>query len=56
MIEINPFNDYDGCGTSGAMFDWKADHKVIFEGPFEFRLETGIIRCKNMLILYSKEE
>ncbi len=41
VIEINPFNDYDGCGTSAALFDWKKDRKVLDEGPFEFRIETG---------------
>jgi hypothetical protein len=43
LIELNPFNDYEGCGTSAAMFDWTADREVL-EGraPFEFRIETEV--------------
>ncbi len=39
VIEINPFNDYTGCGTSACMFDWKSDRAVLDgEAPFEFRM------------------
>jgi len=39
VIEINPFDNYIGCGTSPALFDWKKDRKTLDEGPFEFRIE-----------------
>jgi hypothetical protein len=29
VIELNPFNDYEGCGTSSCMFDWKKDRLVL---------------------------
>jgi hypothetical protein len=29
LIEMNPFADYEGCGTSSCMFDWKADRAVL---------------------------
>jgi hypothetical protein len=29
VIEINPFNDYEGCGTSACMFDWKKDRQIL---------------------------
>lgn len=41
LIEMNPFNDYEGCGTSAAMFDWSKDGDILFgRKPFEFRVET----------------
>ncbi len=38
LLEINPFNNYAGCGTSACLFNWSADRDVL-EGraPFEFR-------------------
>lgn len=39
VIELNPFNDYLGCGTSSCMFDWKADRAVLDgNAPFEIRI------------------
>jgi len=40
VIEINPFNNYEGCGTSASMFNWTKDRKVLDEGPFQFRIEV----------------
>jgi hypothetical protein len=39
LLEINPFNNYPGCGTSACLFDWRADREVL-EGraPFELRI------------------
>ena len=39
LLEINPFNNYAGCGTSACLFDWRADREVL-EGrrPFELRI------------------
>eukprot|EP00007_Cunea_sp_BSH-02190019_P001082 CAMPEP_0174235266 /NCGR_PEP_ID=MMETSP0417-20130205/4772_1 /TAXON_ID=242541 /ORGANISM="Mayorella sp, Strain BSH-02190019" /LENGTH=348 /DNA_ID=CAMNT_0015313751 /DNA_START=167 /DNA_END=1210 /DNA_ORIENTATION=+ len=37
IVELNPF---DPLGTDAAMFNWKTDHEVMFNGPFEFRWES----------------
>lgn len=29
LIEVNPFNDYEGCGTSASLFDWKKDSSLL---------------------------
>jgi len=40
IIELNPFRDYEGNGTSACMFDWKKDNDLLFgKIPFEFRVE-----------------
>eukprot|EP01091_Cochliopodium_minus_P010181 TRINITY_DN2651_c2_g1_i2.p1 TRINITY_DN2651_c2_g1~~TRINITY_DN2651_c2_g1_i2.p1 ORF type:complete len:365 (-),score=104.83 TRINITY_DN2651_c2_g1_i2:260-1354(-) len=40
IIELNPFRDYEGNGTSSCMFDWEKDKSLLFgESPFEFRME-----------------
>lgn len=39
LIELNPFRDYEGNGTSSCMFDWQADRAILFgEAPFELRI------------------
>jgi len=41
VIELNPFGEYEGMGTSTSMFDKIKDHEVLFgNGPWEFRIET----------------
>ena len=40
IIELNPFRDYEGNGTSSCMFDWKTDDDLLFgRKPFEFWVE-----------------
>jgi len=36
VLELNQFKSTTGPG----LFDWEKDHKVLFEGPFEFRVLT----------------
>lgn len=38
VIELNPFNNYEGAGTGGSLFHWTGDRDIL-EGkePFEFR-------------------
>lgn len=41
VMELNPFHDYEGCGTSACMFDWRVDADVLAgRAPFEFRFVT----------------
>eukprot|EP00823_Brevimastigomonas_motovehiculus_P005894 TRINITY_DN4572_c0_g1_i1.p1 TRINITY_DN4572_c0_g1~~TRINITY_DN4572_c0_g1_i1.p1 ORF type:complete len:385 (+),score=50.97 TRINITY_DN4572_c0_g1_i1:80-1234(+) len=45
VIEINPFGEFAGMGTSPAMFDLVQDHDTLFgKAKFEFRIETGPYR------------
>ena len=40
IIELNPFRDYEGNGTSSCMYDWEKDRALLFgESPFEFKIE-----------------
>jgi hypothetical protein len=38
VVELNPYNNYEGAGTGGSLFHWNFDREVL-EGtkPFEFR-------------------
>jgi len=39
VIELNPFNDYLGCGTDPGLFSWKDDRDIVDgKAPFEFRI------------------
>eukprot|EP01122_Echinamoeba_exundans_P009391 TRINITY_DN3311_c0_g1_i4.p1 TRINITY_DN3311_c0_g1~~TRINITY_DN3311_c0_g1_i4.p1 ORF type:complete len:637 (+),score=82.28 TRINITY_DN3311_c0_g1_i4:307-2217(+) len=43
VVELNPYNNYEGAGTGGSLFHWNFDREVL-EGikPFEFRtLDTA---------------
>jgi hypothetical protein len=45
VIEINPFGEYDGMGTSTCMFNKKKkeDADILFgRSKFEFRVETSL--------------
>lgn len=56
VIELNPFNDYVGCGTDPGLFNWKADRKVVDgESPFEFRVREAEFDVKPNLILQWRE-
>lgn len=33
MIELNPFNNYLGAGTGGALFSWENDIEILKKGP-----------------------
>jgi len=37
VIELNPYNDYEGCGAGSCLFDWKKDREVLTNG-YEFRI------------------
>jgi len=40
IIELNPFGDYEGMGTSTSMFDKVKDRAILFgDAPWEFRVE-----------------
>jgi len=39
ILEMNPYNNFEGCGTDAALFNWKLDRKLLDEGPFECRFE-----------------
>eukprot|EP00005_Dracoamoeba_jomungandri_P004086 CAMPEP_0174251732 /NCGR_PEP_ID=MMETSP0439-20130205/1466_1 /TAXON_ID=0 /ORGANISM="Stereomyxa ramosa, Strain Chinc5" /LENGTH=321 /DNA_ID=CAMNT_0015332129 /DNA_START=15 /DNA_END=976 /DNA_ORIENTATION=- len=42
VIEINPFKDFEGCGTDPGMFSWENDRAVLDgESAFEFRIQEG---------------
>jgi len=42
VIELNPFNDYEGCGTDPCLFDWKKDQNILVgKEPFEFRVRKS---------------
>lgn len=54
VIELNPFNDYAGCGTDPGLFDWKVDRRVIDgeeEELFEFRIREAEFNVKPHIIL-----
>jgi hypothetical protein len=52
VIELNPFNDYEGCGTDPGLFNWKADRKVVDgEAPLEFRVREEPFDVKPGIIL-----
>ena len=56
MIELNPFNDYKGAGTGGALFHWTQDIKVLMEGPLEIRvIEKPIANCSHRISLFGAE-
>lgn len=42
IIECNPFNDYDSCGTSSCLFDWRKDERTLrgTRATLEFRWQT----------------
>merc|ERR1712196_136920 len=59
VIELNPYGNYDGMGTSTAMFDIKKDHAILFapvnddktndiSNTFEFRLEVTKLKDINL--------
>jgi len=35
VIELNPFHDYEGCGTDPGLFSWKDDREIV-DGKKEF--------------------
>jgi hypothetical protein len=52
VIELNPFHDYEGCGTDPGLFDWKIDRKIVDgEAPFEFRVREEPFDVKPHIIL-----
>jgi len=39
IVELNDFNDYEGCGAHAELFDWVDDKDVLTgNAPFEIRL------------------
>lgn len=56
VIELNPFNDYVGCGTDPGLFNWKADREVVDgHGQFEFRVREAEFDVKPGIILQWRE-
>ena len=51
ILELNPFNDYEGCGTDPGLFNWKADRELL-DGhqPFEFRIREEPFDVKPNII------
>jgi len=39
IVELNDFNDFEGCGANAELFDWTKDRAILSgEAPFEIRL------------------
>eukprot|EP01130_Rhizamoeba_saxonica_P001348 TRINITY_DN11212_c0_g1_i1.p1 TRINITY_DN11212_c0_g1~~TRINITY_DN11212_c0_g1_i1.p1 ORF type:complete len:367 (-),score=93.24 TRINITY_DN11212_c0_g1_i1:58-1158(-) len=39
IVELNDFNDFEGCGANAELFDWQEDNDILTgNAPFEFRL------------------
>jgi len=39
IVELNDFNDYEGCGAHAELFDWNDDKDILTgKAPFEIRL------------------
>jgi len=39
IVELNDFNDYEGCGAHAELFDWNDDKEILTgKAPFEIRL------------------
>lgn len=38
VIELNPFLD----STDGALFSWREEREILENGPFQFRVRTGV--------------
>jgi hypothetical protein len=56
VIELNPFNDYAGCGTDPGLFDWRRDRRVVDgDAPFEFRVREAPFDVKPHIILQWRE-
>ena len=56
VIELNPFNDYVGCGTDPGLFDWRRDRRVVDgDAPFEFRVREAAFDVKPHIILQWRE-
>jgi len=45
VVELNPFNNYDGAGTGGSLFRWSEPDRDVLEGkePFQFRYELALL-------------
>jgi len=57
VIELNPFNDYKGAGTGGALFSWTQDIKVLMEGPLEIRVvEKTLENCSHTIEVFGAEK
>ncbi|KAL6078085.1 Cell division cycle protein 123 [Balamuthia mandrillaris] len=51
VIELNPFHNYEGCGTDAGLFNWALDRKIVDgEAPFEFRVREEAFDVKQNLI------
>jgi hypothetical protein len=56
VIELNPFNDYVGCGTDPGLFNWRTDRQVVEgDAPFEFRVREAAFDVKPHIILQWRE-
>lgn len=56
LIELNPFNDYKGAGTGGALFFWKEDINIIKNGPLEIRVVEKLIpNCSHRISIFGAE-
>lgn len=41
LIEVNPYNNYEGAGTGGSLFSWSADRAELEDGSsVSFRILT----------------
>jgi len=39
IVELNDFNDYEGCGAHAELFDWAVDRDILTgKAPFEIRI------------------
>eukprot|EP01087_Luapelamoeba_hula_P016383 TRINITY_DN5034_c2_g1_i1.p1 TRINITY_DN5034_c2_g1~~TRINITY_DN5034_c2_g1_i1.p1 ORF type:complete len:344 (+),score=66.96 TRINITY_DN5034_c2_g1_i1:114-1145(+) len=52
VIELNPFNDYEGCGTDPCLFNWKTDREIVDgDKPFEFRIRETPFDVKPLVMV-----
>lgn len=60
VVELNPFNDYEGAGTGGALFSWQTEMELLKNGPLTVRViekplentsqRISLFGCENLLV------
>jgi hypothetical protein len=44
VVELNPFNEYEGNGTSPCLYDWVSDDGIICnDKDFDYRVRTEYV-------------
>lgn len=57
VVELNPFNDYEGAGTGGALFSWNTEMELLKNGPLTIRvIEKPLENASHRISLFGCEK